>query len=85
LTTTNEWHALLNDNSPLAFQIFFRHATAQRNSSYPFVIRETFRALADHIFDETTNVSKWIDRMWEIDRGDIVFLQSENEMLRHFF
>ncbi len=85
LTPAEEWDVLLNEYSLSTNQIFFRHATAQRNSSYPFISGDTFRALADHIFDETTNISRWADRMWEIGRGDIVFLGTENEMLKHFF
>lgn len=81
----DDWHSVLNDDRQSTFQTFFRHATSQRNSSYPFVSGDTFRALADHIFDETTEVDKWADRMWEIGRGDIVFLQSEKEMLQRFF
>ena len=85
LTTTTEWYALVNDNSPFTFQTFFRHATGSRNSSYPFISGDTFRGMADHIFDETTNINKWTDRTGKIRRGDVVFLQSENKMLRHFF
>lgn len=81
----DDWHSQLNDDSLSTFQIFFRHATSDRNSSYPFVSGDTFRALADHIFDETTDVSKWPDRIWEIGRGDIVFVQAEKEMLAKFF
>jgi hypothetical protein len=84
-TITEDWHILLNDYSLPIIQTFFRHAATKRNSSYPFISGDTLRALADHIFDETTNVSKWVDRMWEIGRGDIVFLESQNTMLKHFF
>lgn len=81
----DDWHTLLNDDCLSTLRTFFRHASPERNSSYPFVSGDTFRALADHIFDETTEVNKWADRMWEIGRGDIVFLQSEKEMLQKFF
>ena len=81
----DDWHTALNDDSQSTFQTFFRHVTAERNSSYPFVSGDTFRALADHIFDETTEVTKWPDRMWEIGQGDIVFVQSEKKMLQQFF
>ena len=83
--TITEWYALVNDNGSSTFQTFFRHATRNRNSSYPFISGDTFRGMADHIFDETTNVSEWTDRIWNIRLGDIVFLQSENKMLKHFF
>ena len=64
---------------------FYRHATHERNSSFPFISGDTFRALADHVFDETTDSSKWNDRMWEIGRGDIVFVCTETQVMRSFF
>ena len=64
---------------------FFRHATSVRNSSYPFVSGDTFRGLADFVFDETTNTSEWADVIGQIKFGDIVFVQSETQTLKTFF
>lgn len=79
-----KWDNLLNDEYITNYKVFFRHTTSERNTSYPFVSGDTFRALADHIFDETTDINKWADRIWEIGRGDIVFVQSETKMLQRF-
>lgn len=67
------------------FDAFFLHATPGRNSSYPFISGDTFRAMADHIFDETTNVTQWRHRASKIGRGDVVFLSSEIELMKLFF
>lgn len=67
------------------FTIYFRQATAKRNSSYPFISGDTFRAFADHVFDETTDPNRWHHHTWKIQRGDIVFLSGEHEMMKTFF
>jgi hypothetical protein len=85
LRALDRWSALFDDDTLAVTQIFFRHATSLRNSSYPFISGDTFRALADHIFDETTEMSQWPDRVWQIRRGDIVFLGSPKHMLEQFF
>jgi hypothetical protein len=40
-------------NNSQVMSLYYRHATIERNSSYPFIGGDTFRALADHVYDET--------------------------------
>jgi hypothetical protein len=82
---TEELHLLMVDTNFITFETFFRRATPGRNSSYPFISGDTFRAMTDHIFDETTNVDQWANRIWKISQGDIVFLSGETEMMKWFF
>lgn len=67
------------------FEAFYARATIGRNSSFPFISGDTFRAMADHIFDETTNISQWRYHVSTIGRGDTVFLSGETEMMKLFF
>ena len=75
----------LSNRSASLLKSFYRHTTSDRNSSYPFISGDTFRSLADHIFDETTNVTQWSERTNQIGHGDIVFVQSEKKSLKAFF
>src|SRR3989338_2637804 len=55
------------------FRIVYRFFNVNnRPSSYPFVTGDSFRALADHIFDETTTTFN----PQEVQLGDIVFVSS---------
>ncbi|CAF3348985.1 unnamed protein product [Rotaria sp. Silwood2] len=74
----------MSDKSYSAMKPFFRHATVSRNSSYPFISGDTFRAMADHVFDETTDVNKWPERMSDIGLGDTVFLGTEVPLIKFF-
>ena len=57
---------------------YYRHATEQRNSSYPFISGDTFRAFSTYVFDET----KW-DKMSDLKFGDVVFLKGD--LMKKFF
>lgn len=58
--------------------LYYRHATSARNSSYPFISGDTFRAFADFVFDETRN-----DNLSSVKYGDIVFVKAD--MFHQFF
>src|SRR5207302_4478737 len=58
--------------------LYYRHATSNRNSSYPFISGDTYRAFADFIFDETQE-----DNLAFVKYGDIVFVKAD--MLHYFF
>ena len=68
----------LDEGNISALAVYYRQATKIRNSSYPFISGDTFRALADHIYDETRR-----DSLSSIKTGDIVFLKGDS--LFHFF
>lgn len=55
----------------------FLHATTARPSSYPYITGDTIRAFADHVFDETTDVSAWSHKAFDIEAGDVVFLKTD--------
>ena len=82
---TYESNLLSNHADFATFDAFFSRATAGRNSSYPFISGDTFRAMADHIFDETTNVTQWRHRASKIARGEVVFLSGETDLMKLFF
>ena len=53
----------------------------ERGSSAPFITGDTFRAYADHVFDETT------DQFFpeKVKKGDLIFVKSDWEYLDAFF
>ena len=57
---------------------YYRHATSYRNSSYPFISGDTFRAFSDYIFDEGRR-----DNLQSVRYGDIVFVKAD--MFHQFF
>ncbi|CAF1348209.1 unnamed protein product [Didymodactylos carnosus] len=77
------WNVLLNDTRNKSLALFYRHATDHRNTSYPFISGDTFRAFADHIFDETTTVATWANTIENMTDGTIVFLKAD--MFQQFF
>lgn len=58
--------------------LFYRHATSERNSSYPFISGDTFRGFADYVFDEIKT-----NDLESVKFGDIVFVKAD--MLHQFF
>ncbi|CAF1015366.1 unnamed protein product [Adineta steineri] len=58
--------------------LYYRNVTTYRNSSYPFISGDTFRALSDHVYDELRR-----DKLDRVSYGDIVFLKGD--MLHKFF
>jgi len=69
---------LINENNKNLELLYYRHATSKRNSSYPFISGDTFRAFADFIFDETRR-----DNLALVKYGDIVFVKTD--MFGEFF
>lgn len=57
---------------------YYGHATNERNSSYPFISGDTFRAMAHYVYDETRQ-----DQLSTVKYGDVVFLKGD--MLHMFF
>jgi len=52
--------------------LFYHHATSERNSSYPYISGDTFRAFADYIYDETRE-----DNLSSIKYGDTIFVKTD--------
>lgn len=71
-------HLIINEDEKNTTTLYYRHATDERNSSYPFISGDTFRAMADYIFDETRR-----DDLTQVNYGDTVFLKGD--MLDEFF
>ncbi|CAF4973383.1 unnamed protein product [Rotaria sp. Silwood1] len=71
-------YSLINENNTSITSVYYRHAISRRNSSYPFISGDTFRAFADYIFDETRQ-----DNLESVKYGDIVFVKAD--MLKKFF
>ena len=78
------FNSQMDEANPSTTKEFFRHTTQERNSSYPFISGDTFRAMADHVFDETTDVNEWSERIQNISSGDVVFLGTEVPLLKFF-
>ena len=62
--------------SPIS--IYYRHATSSRNSSYPYISGDTFRAFSDYIYDETRK-----DQLNSVQFGEIIFIKTD--LLSMFF
>lgn len=60
-----------------AHKSLFRHASAERPTSYPYITGDTIRSFADHVFDETTDTADWAGRAVSVQHGDIVFLKTD--------
>jgi hypothetical protein len=69
---------LINETNKTIMRLYYRHATSERNSSYPFISGDTFRAFADFVFDETRQ-----DNLTSVKYGDIVFVKAD--MFHQFF
>jgi len=64
------------------FSIIFLSAfTSVRGPSEPFITGDTFRAYANHVFDETTNEFSPKD----VKSGDIIFVRTHKINLERFF
>ena len=57
---------------------YYRHATDERNTSYPLISGDTYRAFADFVFDETRQ-----DDLSSVRYGDSVFVKAD--MFHQFF
>ncbi|CAF2512430.1 unnamed protein product [Rotaria sp. Silwood2] len=68
----------INECNKSIISLYYRHATSKRNSSYPFISGDTFRAFADYIVDETRR-----DNLKSVKHGDIVFIKGDS--LKLFF
>ncbi len=66
------------NNSNKNLSSYYRHATSERNSSYPYISGDTFRAFSDYIYDETRE-----DNLSLIKYGDIIFVKTDK--LSNFF
>jgi len=69
---------ILNEDKNSLNKIYYRHSTTARNSSYPFISGDTFRAFADFVFDETRQ-----DNLENVKHGDVVFVKAD--MFSQFF
>jgi hypothetical protein len=67
------WLLLAGQSSPLF--------CGERGSSAPFISGDTFRAHADHVFDETTTTFY----PKKVRAGDVVFVKTDWEHLKIFF
>jgi hypothetical protein len=77
-TTMSRHCLLIEESSKNITSMYYRDVTAIRNSSYPFISGDTFRALADYLFDETRK-----DNLESVKYGDIVFVKGD--LFRQFF
>lgn len=70
---------LLTNESNIS-SLYYRHTVLHRNrnSSYPFITGDTFRGLADHVFDDTMK-----DKLEFVKYGDSVFVKAD--MFSQFF
>jgi hypothetical protein len=60
------------------YSLYYRQATSARNSSYPFISGDTYRAFADYVFDETRR-----DNLALVRYGDIIFVKAD--VIHEFF
>ncbi len=68
----------LNKSDNTLISLYYRHATTPRNSSYPYISGDTFRAFSDYIYDETRE-----DKLTSVKYGDLVFVKTDK--LPQFF
>lgn len=68
----------IHETDPKRIALYYRHASSARNSSYPYISGDTFRAMADFVFDETKR-----DDLQKVQYGDIVFVKAD--MFAAFF
>ncbi|CAF1225302.1 unnamed protein product [Adineta ricciae] len=59
-------------------KLYYRNVKSNRNSSYPLISGDTFRAIADHVFDELRQ-----DKFESMHYGDVVFVKGD--MFFRFF
>ena len=77
LNRPNSFSSIL-ETDPKRIALYYRHATSARNSSYPYISGDTFRAMADFVFDETKR-----EDLQKVQYGDIVFVKAD--MFAAFF
>jgi hypothetical protein len=65
------------NNTTVTNSKIFNHIGCYRKTSYPFISGDTFRAMAHHVFDETTSTADWSAKIQRISNGDIVFLKTD--------
>lgn len=69
---------IINEDQNTIQKIYYRHSTSARNSSYPFISGDTFRAFADFVYDETRQ-----DNLANVKYADVVFVKAD--MFHQFF
>ncbi len=74
----SHYDLLINESEKDIRSIYYRHATTARNTSYPFISGDTYRAFADYVFDETRQ-----DSLESVKYGDSVFVKAD--MFPQFF
>ncbi|CAF3362312.1 unnamed protein product [Rotaria socialis] len=76
---TTFYDLLYNRTNPInQVSVYYRQATSARNSSYPYISGDTFRAFADYLYDETRQ-----DKLSLVKYGEIIFVKTDN--LFNFF
>ncbi|CAF1343348.1 unnamed protein product [Rotaria magnacalcarata] len=65
---------LYNKTNPInQVSVYYRQAPSSRNSSYPYISGDTFRAFADYVYDETRQ-----DRLNLVKYGEIIFVKTDH-------
>jgi hypothetical protein len=74
----SRYDLLINENEKDIKSVYYRYTSTNRTASYPFISGDTFRAFADHVFDETRQ-----DNLESVKYGDSIFVKTD--MLSQFF
>jgi hypothetical protein len=74
----SRYDLLINEGEKDIRSVYYRHATGPRNTSYPLISGDTYRAFADYVFDETRQ-----DNLESVKYGDSVFVKAD--MFPQFF
>ncbi|UJR30616.1 hypothetical protein I4U23_018141 [Adineta vaga] len=64
---------IINETNENIKALYYYNVNKERNSSYPFISGDTFRAMADHVLDEIRN-----DTLTSINYGDIIFVKGDS-------
>ncbi|CAF4539932.1 unnamed protein product, partial [Rotaria socialis] len=76
---TTIYDLLYNRTNPInQVSVYYRQATSARNSSYPYISGDAFRAFADYVYDETRQ-----DKLSLVKYGEIIFVKTDS--LLNFF
>jgi hypothetical protein len=68
----------MKESNNIPISLYYRHALPGRNSSYPYISGDTFRAFSDYVYDETRQ-----HNLTSVKYGDIIFVKTD--MLPRFF
>lgn len=71
-------HYFLNETVENITSLYYRHSFPGRNTSYPLISGDTFRGMADFVYDELH-----LDDLKGVRPGDVVFVKGD--MLHKFF